>query len=80
MLFVMLILLTNCFLKSNLLVMNLRVRIVQLFSDILADRTKIAQHCTSDTLSDLGKREFVAGDRRYQAALWLIYTFRFISD
>ena len=50
-------LLTNCFLNSSLLVMNLRVRIVQLFSDILADVIGLLGTATSDTLSDLGKRK-----------------------
>lgn len=37
--------------------MNLRVRMVQLFSDILTDVLRLLGTATSDTLSDLGKRK-----------------------
>ena len=37
--------------------MNLRVRIVQLFSDISADVIGLLGTATSDTLSNLGKRK-----------------------
>lgn len=41
--------------------MNLRVRIVQLFSDILGDVVGLLGTATSDTLSYLGKRKTLQG-------------------
>ncbi len=54
---------TNCFLNSSLLVMNLRVRIVQLFSDILDIRPRLLDTSKPYTLSVLRKRKEASGVR-----------------